>query len=154
MANEENLIPFDKRSKSEAREYGRRGGKSSGVARRKRKAMKTVLNELLTLPAESAVAQAALGGIDLDGADNQAAILAGLMKAAMAGDVKAVQEIRNILGESRDTPAEKAERKARTEKLQADAAAAQAKVNGDGQERPDDGFIEALRGEAASDWSE
>ena len=38
MANEQNLIPLNKRTKSEQREYARKGGKKSGEVRRKRKA--------------------------------------------------------------------------------------------------------------------
>lgn len=34
MANEQNLIPFDKRSKKETRELGKKGGIASGEARR------------------------------------------------------------------------------------------------------------------------
>ncbi len=36
MANEENLIPVTKRTKSEAREISKKGGQASGAARRKR----------------------------------------------------------------------------------------------------------------------
>ena len=36
MANEKNLIPFDQRSESEARELGRKGGIASGEARREK----------------------------------------------------------------------------------------------------------------------
>jgi hypothetical protein len=64
-----------------------------------------------------------------------------------------VKEIRNILGESRETAAEKAERKARTEKLKADTEALRAK-SGAQEEIADDGFLEALAGEAADVWRE
>ena len=40
MANEENLIPANKRSLSEARENGRKGGIASGKARREKKLWK------------------------------------------------------------------------------------------------------------------
>ena len=36
MANEQNLIPANKRSKSEARENGSKGGIASGKSRRKK----------------------------------------------------------------------------------------------------------------------
>ena len=40
MANEQNLIPMNKRTKSEQREYTKKGGQKSGEVRRQRKAMK------------------------------------------------------------------------------------------------------------------
>ena len=158
MANEKNLLKgkaTEFRSGEEAARNGKKGGKASGEARRKRKAMKSVLNELLTMPAESDEAKTALAGVEhlLPECDNQTAVLAGLMKQAMLGEVKAVQEIRNILGESRDTAAEKAERKARTEKLKADTAALRART-GEPEEAPDDGFLEAMGKAAAEVWQE
>ena len=40
MANEENLIPMNKRSQSEAREFGKKGGIASGESRRAYKSLK------------------------------------------------------------------------------------------------------------------
>ena len=48
----ENLIPFSKRSKDEAREYGSKGGKASGESRRRKAAMRDTMNRLLTMQAE------------------------------------------------------------------------------------------------------
>ena len=50
MANEKNLIRL---SPSEAREYGRRGGKASGEARRRRADFRKTLNMLLTAEIDS-----------------------------------------------------------------------------------------------------
>ena len=50
MANEQNLIPFNKRTKSEQREYAKKGGQKSGEVRRQRKAMKEQMEMLLSLP--------------------------------------------------------------------------------------------------------
>ena len=47
MANEKNLIPFNERSESEARESGRKGGIASGKARREKKAMRELLEDAL-----------------------------------------------------------------------------------------------------------
>lgn len=46
MANEENLKPV--RTKSEARERGRNGGKASGESRRRKADFRKILNLLLT----------------------------------------------------------------------------------------------------------
>ena len=52
MANEKNLIPFSKRSESEARENGKKGGRASGKARREkadlRKMAQTILDGTYT----------------------------------------------------------------------------------------------------------
>ena len=50
MANEENLIPASKRSKSEARENSKKGGIASGKSRRRKKALRTALKEAVSLP--------------------------------------------------------------------------------------------------------
>lgn len=44
--NEQNLIPFGKRTESEQREISRKGGIASGEARRKRKAISASLNAI------------------------------------------------------------------------------------------------------------
>ena len=50
MANEKNLIRL---SPSEAREYGRRGGKASGKSRRRKADFRKTLNMLLTAEIDS-----------------------------------------------------------------------------------------------------
>ena len=49
MANEQNLIPQNKRTQSEQREIARLGGKSSVKARRKKKYIKEQLETLMLL---------------------------------------------------------------------------------------------------------
>ena len=39
MPNEQNLIPMDQRSQSEARELGREGGRASGASRRRKRSL-------------------------------------------------------------------------------------------------------------------
>lgn len=50
MPNEQNLIPMDQRSKNEARELGREGGRASGVARRRKKKLREAAELYLSLP--------------------------------------------------------------------------------------------------------
>lgn len=52
---DDNLKPA--RTKSEARERGKNGGKASGVARRKKKALKEEFELLLSMPHEKRVAE-------------------------------------------------------------------------------------------------
>ena len=49
MANEQNLIPASQRSKSEARENSKKGGIASGKSRRRKKALRTALKEVVSL---------------------------------------------------------------------------------------------------------
>ena len=49
MANNENLIPFDKRTESERRKICSAGGKASGEARRRKAALRQTMNRLLTM---------------------------------------------------------------------------------------------------------
>lgn len=108
MANEENLIPFDKRSVNEARESGKKGGIKSGQARRKKKSMKQAMNLLLSLPVSDENAQRlAQLGIDVDDADNQMLMMVSMMQRAIKGNVTAAQFIANITGSTAMTEAER-----------------------------------------------
>ena len=64
-----------------------------------------------------------LSELGVDGADeytNQTVMLAALFQEAASGNVKAVREIRSILGEQLETPLEAKERRARTDRLKAE----------------------------------
>lgn len=91
MANEENLIPFSERSKEEARENGRKGGIQSGASRRRKRTVKQAVELVMSLPVSDPKLKAKLKkmGIDMDDADNQTAVVVGLLGRAMKGDPKA-----------------------------------------------------------------
>lgn len=108
MANEENLIPWNKRTESEQREYARQGGIKSGEVRRQRKAMKEQMELLLSLPFNlkdskgNAVADTLeIFGIDKDQIDNQMAMNIALWQTAINSNnrqqVQAIKEIREIV---------------------------------------------------------
>lgn len=90
MANEKNLIPFSERSKEEAREYGAKGGIASGVARRRKRTLKQAAELVMSLPVSDKKTRNKLKkmGIDLDDADNQTAVIVGLLGRAVTGDPK------------------------------------------------------------------
>lgn len=90
MANEKNLIPFDKLTQNEQRKIASAGGKASGEARRARKTLK---EELLLLLSEG---------------DTQKSVSVALLKKAMDGDVRAFEVLRDSIGEK---PVEKVENK-------------------------------------------
>lgn len=101
MANNQNLIPFSERSASEAREYGRQGGKASGIARRRKRSLKEAADLYLSMPVAGTQKwnKLAKEGVDPEDIDNQMAIIVGLSKAASLGDAKAARVLFDILGE-------------------------------------------------------
>lgn len=97
MANEQNLVPNSQRSPNKLRENGKKGGRASGAARRRRKTMKEDLKALLAGKTKRE-----------DGTEStmQQDITLALLEAALKGDVKAYLAIRDTIGEK---PAEKVE---------------------------------------------
>lgn len=108
VPNEKNLIPMDQRTESEARELGKLGGKASGAARRRKRALKEAADLYLSLPVSDKRRWNALArrGIDPEDVDNQMAMIVGLTDAAAGGDARAGRLLVDILGEdSRADPA-------------------------------------------------
>lgn len=101
MANEKNLIPMDQRSQSEAREWGREGGKASGAARRRKRSMRAAAEYYASLPVtdQEIYNMLAIDGVDPADIDNQMAMVAGLIKATIGGDSKAGRLVLDILGD-------------------------------------------------------
>ena len=109
MANEENLIPMDQRSKSEARELGQKGGIASGAARRRKRSLKEAADLYLSLPVSDKRKWNKISRrlVDPEDIDNQMAMIIGLTDAAAEGDARAARVIVDIIGE--DAAAEEAE---------------------------------------------
>ena len=107
MANEQNLIPGTKRSQSESRENGRKGGIKSGESRRRKKALRMALKEAVALSMKElhpdlrdGIMQAA--GIKDDGLTIGDAILGSIVLSACAGDPKMMKILLDTIGESAD----------------------------------------------------
>ena len=81
MANEQNLIPGNKRSQSEAREHGRKGGIASGEKRRHQRDLRKAVKAL-----QSVVVPVKGGG---DGLTYAEAIARAVGVKAAQGDLKA-----------------------------------------------------------------
>lgn len=96
MANNENLIRL---SPSEAREYGRRGGKASGESRRRKADFRKTLNLLLTAEIDNPEWTPILEAMGLD-STLESAVNAAIIKKALAGNVKAYEAIRDTLGQT------------------------------------------------------
>ena len=144
MANNGNLRRL---SPSEAREYGRKGGKASGESRRKKADFRKTLNALLTAEIDSPEWTPLLEALGLD-STLESAVNAAMIREALAGDVKAYIAIRDTLGQTTKSEEDLEEQKIRT-------AAAKAKTGQDDEEEPeDDGFIDALNSTVEYDWSD
>lgn len=102
MANEENLIPMDERSQNEARELGKKGGKKSGEARRRKKDMKAKMKLLLSLhPTASQTELLKALGIPEEDADNEMLLLVAMFQAATEDrDTKAFDRVMDVLGKT------------------------------------------------------
>lgn len=121
MANEENLKKI--RSTSEARELGKKGGKASGEARRKKANLKNALNTILTAETTSETAQI-LEELGFDNT-NEMAIMLSLTQQAMNGNVRAIELI-NKMATSEKDELDRKEQKARIKQLElANKAAAE-----------------------------
>ena len=99
--NDENLIPTSQRSKSEAREIGRKGGINSGKSRRKKRTMKENLLRFLHLQMKDKNGNPLTN--PTTGEDGMTFIEASMVKLiakAANGDIKAIELIREILGEN------------------------------------------------------
>lgn len=97
--NEQNLIPMNKRTKSEQREYTQKGGRKSGEVRRQRKAMKEQMDMLLSLPfkKEKQLDFIKRLGIERDEINNQMALIVAIYGKALKGDIQAFNAIRGII---------------------------------------------------------
>ena len=95
MANEQNLKPTSQRSKSEARELGRNGGKASGAARRRKKTMREWAQIFGETPVKVKLP---------DGKEADATVLGQIVAAQMAkasrGDTKAAKWVSDLLEET------------------------------------------------------
>ena len=109
MANKENLVPLNKRTKEEQRKIQSAGGIASGVARRRKRSMKEAADLYLSLPVADQRRWNKLARklVDPEDIDNQMAMIIGLTEAATRGDARAAAVVVKLLGEEtpRDDPA-------------------------------------------------
>lgn len=83
MANEENLIPLDKRTKSEQREIAKKGGIASGASRRAYKSLKQAAKAFFKENENAAMA-----------------VVQAMYEEALDGNVKAVDKLQDLIGET------------------------------------------------------
>lgn len=101
MANEGNLIPLNRRTKSEQREIQAAGGRAAGALRRRKRSMREAADLYLSLPVSDRKQwnKLARKGVDPEDVDNQMAIIVGLAEAAAKGDARAAKVLIDLLGD-------------------------------------------------------
>ena len=132
MANgQDNLIPFSERSEDEARESGRKGGKASGVARRRKADLRKIAEGMITGDISEMMIKSLID-IAADPGNKNA--------------VSAFKEIRDLIGQNKTT-LDKQEQKARI-------AALKAKTVTSSPEETDSSYVDALKGLADKVWDD
>ena len=103
------------RTTSEARERGRNGGKASGKSRRRKAAFRETLNLLLTLDIDDDEWAPLLRSLGLD-CTLETALNMAMIKAGLAGNVKAYEAVAKYAGQSAQTEADDEEQRIRTDR--------------------------------------
>lgn len=115
MANYENLIPFNKRTKSEQREIQSAGGRASGKARRRTAKLRETMNRLLTMKVDAGDLSDVLVS---DGGEStyEEVLTMAMIQEAMNGNVKAYNAIMAVVGQTDKSEADLEEQRIRTER--------------------------------------
>lgn len=96
--NSENLTPF---SSSRAKKEGKKGGIASGKARQKKRAMRDNMLDILNTPIDDKESMDELKALGVEESECTYSMLlmARTLKKAMGGDIRAVQCVREIIGD-------------------------------------------------------
>ena len=120
MANEQNLVPFTtNQSREEAVKNGRKGGKASGRARRRKADFRKTLNLLLTAEIDNEEWKPVLESLGVE-CTLESALLMAQIKEAMQGNTKAAYFVAQYAGQNAQTDADDKEQQRRTERMEAD----------------------------------
>lgn len=116
MANEQNLKPANKRTKSEHREIAKKGGVASGVARRKKANLRKAFETILQAEVASPNVKKQLEELGFD-STNEMALAMVMMQKAMKGNVRAFEQISRLTAIDTKDSLDKREQKERIEAL-------------------------------------
>jgi hypothetical protein len=130
VANEENLIPMNERSKSEVRELGRKGGIASGKARSIKAREKAEWEELLSLPMKRGQLDEIESLADIKGANLTVSkqMKAVLVREVLKGNLRAYELLLRVIGMDEPEPQEPSQ-------------------------EPQNSFVKALNNTAAEVWA-
>lgn len=102
MANNQNLISLATRTTEEKREIGKKGGKASGEARRKKKSFRELISMISDLPVTDSKLSKQLEEMGIKKEDITYGLLvnfAQFQKAIKEKDTRSAEYIRDTLGE-------------------------------------------------------
>lgn len=122
---EDNLIPFNKRTENEQRKITKAGGIASGIARRKKSTIKSLLKDWADSPISNAQLKKQAESFGLDTDAGKAVLTAAILKNALKGNSKYMEYALKLLGED-SAPDDVA----------------------------NDGFVDAFKATAADDWGD
>lgn len=102
MARGDKLRSTNKMTPEELREFSRKGGKASGVAKRKQKTLKELANLILSKTPQRKIKkfiQENIPGIEDEDITYKTAMMFGQIKAAIDGNTRAFKQIQLTIGE-------------------------------------------------------
>lgn len=107
----EDIVPYQftsDQSRTEAAQNGAKGGKASGVSRRRKRSLKEAADLFLSLPVNDVPTynKMVIAGIDPEDIDYQMAVVVGMTTRAISGDAKAAKVLIEMLGGSKDEEAQ------------------------------------------------
>lgn len=102
MSKENNLIPLNERTKNEQREIARKGGIASGKARRKKKLLRQILDEIGESRLNTNEAKDIAKALSINKRDvtYDVAVMFKAVNEAMNGNIKAMEFIRDTRGQN------------------------------------------------------
>ena len=102
MPKENNLIPLNERTKSEQREIAKKGGIASGKARRKKKLLRQILDEIGESRLNTDEAKDIAKALSMNKRDvtYDVAIMFKAVNEALGGNIKAMEFIRDTRGQN------------------------------------------------------
>ena len=110
--NDENLIPLNKRTKSEKREIAKKGGKRSGEVRREQKTYRDMAKAMLSATITDENILNELKAYGLSETDVKAYTLLGMIKASGNGSHNAFDRLMMLVGEETQTTTSEQEKQA------------------------------------------
>ena len=99
VPNEENLIPLNKRTKTEQRAITQMGGIKSGEVRREKRLLKDTIEMLLNNKPTPEMVNECAEKFGFNPKDLQEVITGGLISRAMSGDPRAYEVLRDTAGQ-------------------------------------------------------
>ena len=129
----ENMRP--PKTKEEAKERGYNGGVKSGIVRRKKRSIREAFKTLMDMPVSFENIQEQMRGLGFEDEDltNLMAIAVSMFKEAMAGNVKAAELIRDIIGGDAADDARREKLKMDRERLEMENKRLEAQLENDGK---------------------